>query len=73
MARPSTGALKLLLSLHLDRNTVDAINRFRGARAAHLKYAHDVTAASAELFLTLQRAEADLTRAVDEVLVKHGR
>lgn len=71
MARSSTGALKLPLSLHLDQNTVDAINRFRGARAAHLKYAHDDTAACAELFLTLQRTEADLASVVDELLVKH--
>ncbi|MFL9811019.1 hypothetical protein EQ845_13235 [Pseudomonas putida] len=70
MARSSTGALQLLLCLHLDQNTVDAINRFRGARAAHLKYAHDDTAASAELFLTFQRTEADLARAVDKLLIK---
>ncbi|MEZ1438243.1 hypothetical protein QVM41_18410 [Pseudomonas shirazica] len=73
MARPSTGALKLPLSLHLDQNTVDAINLFRGARTAHMKYAQDDTAASAELFLTLQQTEADLARAVDELLARHGR
>ena len=70
MARPNTSELKLPLSLHLDQSTLDAIIRFRAARAAHLKYAHDDTAASAEMFLALQQAEADLARAVDELLVK---
>ncbi|AUZ62068.1 hypothetical protein PRJ_5510 (plasmid) [Pseudomonas sp. XWY-1] len=35
-----------------------------------MKYAHDDTAASAELFLALQQAEADLARAVDELAGK---
>ncbi|AGN82368.1 MULTISPECIES: hypothetical protein [Pseudomonas] len=72
MAIPTTSDLKLPLSLHLDQNTLDAIERFRAARAEHLKYAHDETVTSAELFLALQRAEFDLATAVDRLLVEHS-
>lgn len=60
------------ISTHLDQETVDAVNRYRAARSAHLRQGHGESMTSAELFVAYQWAAFDLATALDALLSKRS-
>ncbi|PYG98721.1 hypothetical protein CVV67_19030 [Arthrobacter stackebrandtii] len=68
-----TTVLKLPFHVHFDQHTVDAVNRYRAARAEHLRQGHGESMSSAELFVAYQWAAFDLATALDALLETHAR
>jgi len=65
---PHRMLLNLPLSLHLDQKAVEAINRYRTARSAHVQQGHSDSTHSAELFVAYQWAAFDLAAVLDDLL-----
>lgn len=59
-----TNELTAPLTLHLDQHAVAALNRYRDARADHLKRGHDGTVEGCELYATYEDAGVRLAAAV---------